>query len=287
MTDHQTKTNLRCQLHRRCVLLLRFLKPILGPILFLLVIILVAYFLPFANIKYQSQTISNEIQRDGSLEVLTETIALDVWLFGVCNRHSSEQIQRIHENKSRLADSGNYNPHLDDEMIYTNRLQLILATRLTEIDNLFCGEDVQLDPQYTTFVAAGLVTIILLALAVSLLLLCITIHTVTRIKRTRSKPSSQYEMHWAVKLLYEASVWIVTFALLLYFAFTYAVRRGPNASVGSGFIILMITTIFIHICLCLHFENLCNWIATVIDHKFKCPRRKDTLPPKNMEVIMV
>ena len=79
---------------------LRVLRPILVSML-ILIAITSSYFLPFANVNYTMQTISNGTEGIAT-QVVTVEVKLEVMAYGVCRRQSGEQLQQIYNNKIEI-----------------------------------------------------------------------------------------------------------------------------------------------------------------------------------------
>ena len=223
------------------------LQPILAPLIFLIVIGSAAYFLPFANINYRMHTIDSN--SSAPINVLTDdTIQLDVMVYGICARQSKESLQQIQTKKKLLLDAGNTSDEISAETYeYSNYLQLILKTKLTRVNNFICGDNVRMkhDQQIATFVAAGLVSLLVLILAEFLSLSTIAVHTITIIQWAQKKESNNgpFEAHWSVELLAKSSSWLVLFSSFLYMALSWNARSSSYASLGSGYIIMLVTSV--------------------------------------------
>ena len=230
----------------RFKLLLLLLQPILAPLIFLVVIGSAAYLLPFAKITYRMHVIDSK-SSSPPINILTDdTIQLDVMIYGVCTRQSKEKLQQIRTKKKILLDAGNTSDEISAET-YSNRLQMILKTKLTRINNFICGDNVHMnnnDQQYATFVAAGLVSLLFLILAECLSLFAIAVHTLTIIQWALKKESINcisFKEHWSVDLLVKSSSSLVIFASFVYMTLSWNERRSSYAAFGSGYIIMLVT----------------------------------------------
>mmetsp|Transcript_7166 Transcript_7166/g.15510 ORF Transcript_7166/g.15510 Transcript_7166/m.15510 type:complete len:289 (-) Transcript_7166:50-916(-) len=217
-----------------------FLRPIIIPIL-VFVVLNASYFLPFAKIEYSMHVISpddiQDNQRDGTpIPIHTERIPLDVMIYGICGEPN--EVKRIHENKQFLSMSGYPRQQQNtSEIFYNNRLQMILDTKLRRIDRFLCvdGDSVNDDLQLATWVATGLIVIMLLTLGGVLSLVCTLFHAVNWIKYGRNR----HRKSCVAELLAEAISWIVIFASILYVVFTWSERRSSHASFGPGCIVML------------------------------------------------
>ena len=230
----------------RFKLLLLLLQPILAPLIFLVVIGSAAYLLPFAKITYRMHVIDSK-SSSPPINILTDdTIQLDVMIYGVCTRQSKEKLQQIRTKKKILLDAGNTSDEISAET-YSNRLQMILKTKLTRINNFICGDNVHMnnnDQQYATFVAAGLVSLLFLILAECLSLFAIAVHTLTIIQWAQKKESINcisFKEHLSVDLLVKTSSWLVLLATFVYMTLSWNERRSSYAAFGSGYITMLVT----------------------------------------------
>jgi len=115
-------------------------------------------------------------------------------IYGVCGRQSRKTLLKIHENMEILRSAGNRpTNHGNDKgiqeiFIYEIRLQSLLDTVLArKVNEIICcvanNDDEQgsmspqpsFDRQYATWVAAGLVVLMILLFAAPLSLLCIVL----------------------------------------------------------------------------------------------------------------
>jgi hypothetical protein len=217
--------------------------PIIIPIIYLLVLIS-AYYLPFATINYGMHTIAPEDILRSPVPIRTSRLKLDVQLYGVCGRQSRETLQRINQYMEILRKAGNRpEKQAIDEVVYDNRLQQILGTKLTMINAFLCGDEgiAHADRQYSTWVAAGLIVTLILIPAGALSLVCIVIYTLT-LARGRDRRG----LSWVVvDLLSNVISWLMIFASLLYVALTWQERARSNASYGSGYVIMSIASMLI------------------------------------------
>ena len=221
--------------------------PIIIPIIYLLVLI-AAYYLPYATINYGMHTIAPEDIHRSPVPIRTTMISLDILLYGVCGRQSRKTLQQINQNMQTLLNAGNrplskQEKQGDDEMTYDNRLQQILNTKLTRINAFICGDEgvAHADRQYSTWVAAGLIVTVILMPAGVLSLLGIAICALAIARRhDRCEPS------WVVvNMLSNVISWLMIFASLLYVALTWQERTRSNASFGSGYVIMSIASVLI------------------------------------------
>jgi hypothetical protein len=151
--------------------------PIIIPIIYHLVLI-AAYYLPFATINYGMHTIAPEDILRSPVPIRTTRLKLDVQLYGVCGRQSRETLEQISQYMETLRNAGNRpEKQADDIVTYDNPLQQILGTKLTTINAFLCGEEgvAHADRQYSTWVAAGLIVTVILMPAGVLSLLGIAI----------------------------------------------------------------------------------------------------------------
>jgi len=71
--------------------------PIIIPIIYLLVLI-AAYYLPYATINYGMHTIALEDIHRSPVPIRTTMISLDIQLYGVCGRQSRKTLHQISQN---------------------------------------------------------------------------------------------------------------------------------------------------------------------------------------------
>jgi len=211
----------------------------------------------------------NMLGEDIATQVVTEEIQLDVMAYGVCKRQSSEQLQKIYDNKIAFENAGNFVGVKDGR--YHNRLQLILATDLLKVANFLCGSDIFKDPQINTWAAASWVVLLLMLPAGMFSLLSIVIHVFTIIY---SKSYDRYRPNCAVTLFATASTTMISMASLLYICFTW-LERASAAQFGSGFIIILTVTVLI---LCGHI------IGSILTSCKPKSRRDDKLPDTEMTI---
>jgi len=247
---------------------IRVLRHVLVPIL-ILIAITSSYVLPFASVNYSMQVISNKTEGLLVTQIVTEEIKLKVMVYGVCSRQSSEQLQKIYDDKIALENAGNFVGANDDR--YYNRLQLILATDLLKLANFLCGSNVFKDPQINTWTAASWVVLLLMLPAGMFSLLSIVIHVFTIIY---SKSYDRYRPNCVVTLFATASTTMISMASLLYICFTW-LERASAAQFGSGFIIILTVTLLIH------GGHIIGSIFTSCKPK---PRRDDKLPDTEMTI---
>ena len=139
-----------------------------------------------------------------------------------------------------LERAGNF-VGVEDERIYHNRLQLLLATDLLNVANFLCGSDIVIDPQTNTWTSAGWVVLLLLLPAGMFSLLSIATHIFTIIY---TKSYDRFRPNCAVTLFATASTTMISMASLLYISLTWY-ERTSAAQFGSGFIIILTVTVFI------------------------------------------
>lgn len=218
-----------------------YLYPIIIPILDLLIITNAAYFLPFATINYMMHVVDNPTNVQPRFRVHTQQFPLDIMLYGICSQHSRNTLYQIQVNKEAFRRAGNF-VRVQDEGRHDTSLQRILETKLSRIDNVLCGENLMdehtADPQYSTWVAAGLIVIILLTLTGILSFLGIVIHTSARMMWGRTGVKAYCIVEW----ISQAISWIVTFSSFLYLALTWSERRSSRASFGPGYVVMSITS---------------------------------------------
>jgi len=218
------------------------------------------------------QAISDNMLGEDNIatQVETEEIQLEVMAYGVCKRQSSEQLQKIHDNNLALERAGNF-VGVEDERIYHNRLQLILATDLLNVANFLCGSDIFIDPQTNTWTAASWVVTLLMLPAGILSLLSIATHVSTI---TYSQSYDRFRPNCAVTLFSNASTTMISMASLLYISLT-GHERTSMAQFGSGFIIILTVTVLI----------LCGHIIGSILTSCKPKQRRDDKLPDNQITI--
>jgi hypothetical protein len=217
--------------------------PIIIPIIYLLVLI-AAYYLPFATINYGMHTIAPEDVLRSPIPIRTTRLKLDVQLYGVCGRQSRKTLEQISRYMETLRNAGNRpEKQAGDEVNYDNRLQQILGTKLTTINAFLCGDEgiAHADRQYSTWVAAGLIVTLILMAAGALSLVCIALYTLA-IVRGRDRCG----LRWVVvNLLSNVISWLMIFASIMYVALTWQERARSNASYGSGYVIISVASILV------------------------------------------
>ena len=244
-----------------------------------LVILLSVYYLPLVTIQYNMHTIMPEHASVGvparqrprqPIQIQSTQLALDVMIYGVCGRQSRKTLLKIHENMEILRSAGNRpTNHGNDKgiqeiFIYENRLQSLLDTVLARtVNEIIChvanndneqgsmSPQPSFDRQYATWVAAGLVVLMILLFAAPLSLFCIVlICTLNWIEwRYKHRRSTRSKSRWwlVIELLSNVNTGLVLFATFLYVALTWQECRSSKASYGSGYIIMLLASIFMSI----------------------------------------
>ena len=206
-----------------------------------------------------------------TIQIQSTQLSLDVMIYGVCGRQSRKTLLKIHENMEILRSAGNCpTNHGNDKgiqeiFIYENRLQSLLDTVLARtVNEIIChvanndneqgsmSPQPSFDRQYATWVAAGLVVLMILLFAAPLSLLCIvsicTLNWIQwRYKHRRSTRSKSFRWWQLIELLSNVTAGLVIFATFLYVALTWQECRSSKASYGSGYIIMLLASIFMSI----------------------------------------
>ena len=244
-----------------------------------LTILISLYYLPLVTIQYNMHTKLPEHASVGvparqrprqPIQIQSTQLSLDVMIYGVCGRQSRKTLLKIHENMEILRSAGNRpTNHGNDKgiqeiFIYENRLQSLLDTVLArKVNEIICcvanNDDEQgsmspqpsFDRQYATWVAAGLVVLMILLFAAPLSLFCIVlICTLNWIEwRYKHRRSTRSKSRWwlVIELLSNVNARLVLFATFLYVALTWQECRSSKASYGSGYIIMLLASAFISI----------------------------------------
>jgi hypothetical protein len=207
------------------------------------------------------------------IQIQSSHLSLDVMIYGVCGRQSSKTLLKIHENMEILRNAGNRpTNHGNDKgiqevaIIYDNRLQSLLEMKLVmKVNEVICNfvnnDDEQgsissepsFDRQYATWVAAGLVVLMILLFAgAPLSLFCIvSICTLNWIEWRNNKHhrSTRSKSCWwqLIELLSNVNAGVVLFAPFLYVALTWQECQSSKAFYGSGYIIMLLASIFMSI----------------------------------------
>jgi hypothetical protein len=162
---------------------------------------------------------------------------------------------------NRPTNHGNDKGIQEVAIIYDNRLQSLLDTKLVrKVNEVICNfvdnDNEQgstsfqpsFDRQYATWVAAGLVVMMILLFAgAPLSLFCIvsicTLNWIAWSHITRSKS------HWwqLIELLSHLNAGVVLFTTFLYVALTWQECHSSKAFYGSGYIIMLLASIFMSI----------------------------------------
>eukprot|EP00581_Thalassiosira_minuscula_P003339 CAMPEP_0183739888 /NCGR_PEP_ID=MMETSP0737-20130205/58290_1 /TAXON_ID=385413 /ORGANISM="Thalassiosira miniscula, Strain CCMP1093" /LENGTH=249 /DNA_ID=CAMNT_0025974805 /DNA_START=459 /DNA_END=1208 /DNA_ORIENTATION=+ len=185
------------------------------------------------------------------IQIETERIPLDVMLYGFCGQ--TGKVEHIRQKRQMLMAAGNSPPpeyqrrkEADhDQIIYNNRLHTILGTGLLRINHYFCVDGdhgMSTDLQLATWVAAGIIVLLLFIIAAILSVLCIAGHAmivIQRANRGSNDERNRFQTSCFVELLSDAIAWIVIMASLLYVALTWNERRGSHATLGSGCIVML------------------------------------------------
>ena len=215
--------------------------------LLVLCVIVASYFLPFGKVNYAMHSIAYDETRqlNEPIPITTEHIPINIFIYGVC--HQENKLQHILKNRITLLNAGNY-VSKEEKVVHRNRLQMILDTNLTAINNFLCrdeeGPRLNTNPQVATWVAAGLVVLLLLTIAGILSLLCAAAH-VLAIWQARDDPN-WHKLNSVVRILSDSISWIVLFASILYVAFTWG-ERGSQNRLGPGCISMIICAIIVHV----------------------------------------
>ena len=165
---------------------------------------------------------------------------LNVMIYGVCGRQSRKTLLKIHEKMEILRSAGNRpTNHGNDKgiqeiFIYENRLQSLLDTVLArKVNEIICHvvdndndhlvtlhQQHFFDRQYATWVAAGLVVLIILFFTAPLFILCIvSICTLNWIEwRYKPRRSTRSKSRWwqLIELLSNVNAGLVIFATFLF-----------------------------------------------------------------------
>jgi hypothetical protein len=194
-------------------------------------------------------------------------------IYGVCGRQSRKTLLKIHDNLEKLRNAGNRpTNHGNDKgiqevaIIYDNRLQSLLDTKLVrKVNEVICNfvnnDNEQdstsfqpsFDRQYATWVAAGLVVMMILLFAgVPLSLFCIvsicTLNLVAwRYNKHRRSTRSKSRWWLLIELLSNVNAGLVPFTTFLYVALTWQECQSSKAFYGSGYIIMLLASIFMSI----------------------------------------
>jgi hypothetical protein len=127
-------TNGRCSSRNpeRKISLKLLLRPLLSPLLFLVVVTTTICFLPFATVNYSMHAVSqgdiDQHKLDGyPIPVNTEHIPINVMLYGICGQAIKAEL--IRENKKNLMAAGNHGyPKSPNDEVYINRLHIITGS---------------------------------------------------------------------------------------------------------------------------------------------------------------
>jgi hypothetical protein len=238
------------------------------------------YYLPLVTIQYNMHTILPEHAYVGAptrqrpkqpIQIQSTQLSLEVMIYGVCGRQSSKTLLKIHENMEILRNAGNLPTNNDydkgiQEVAYDNRLQSLLEMKLVrKVNEVICNfvnnDNEQgstsfqpsFDRQYATWVAAGLVVMMILLFAgAPLSIFCIvTICTLNWIewRYNKHRRSTRSKSRWwlLIELLSNVNAGVVLFATFLYVALTWQECQSSKASYGSGYMIMLLASIFMSI----------------------------------------
>jgi len=226
------------------------------------------------------------------IQIQSTELSLDVMIYGVCGRQSRKTLLNIHENMEILRNAGNRPNYDNDEVviIYDNRLESLLDTVLARrVNEIIChvannddekgsmSPQPSFDRQYATWVAAGLVVLMILLFAAPLSLLCIVLICTLNLVawRYKHRRSTKCKSRWwqLIELLSNVTAGLVIFATFLYVALTWQECQSSKALYGSGYIIMLLASVFISVRLSgLLIEEMLA--ATRCSKKFSTMRRK-------------
>jgi hypothetical protein len=213
-------------------------------LLYPLFIIVAAIFLPFIRLCYYVQQLESNVN-NGSIEVGTEKLSLDLHLFQCLGGICGQQKMMIEAKIASIMNAGNSarpiaSPHPQEDnliIIILNSLSHGFAALLGDDDNM------RDKPQVRVFAYAGVLVILLLLIASALALISLLLHAVSNLSQ-RHEPSASKKV---VAFSREVISCLLLGASVLYPATTWKQMRSSGSSLGPGYIIMAMLTATLHL----------------------------------------